>query len=290
VKRGYSSKANQLRALLAGDQIVRAMGAHNGLTARLAERAGFEAIWASGLEISASHALPDQSLLSMTQFLDAAESMDAATRLPIIADCDTGFGGPLNVAHTVRSYERRGIAAICIEDKIFPKINSFAAAAQELIPLVDFAEKIASGKQAQQTEDFALIARTEALVAGEDVDEALKRAVAYCEAGADAIVIQSKSQQPKEILEFAARWPRRDVPLSAVPTTYGSIHEDELHAAGFGVVIYANQGLRSAIRGISATLATLAQSGRVRAVEEQIVSMSEVFELQGMTAKFDTRA
>ncbi|MGC9665985.1 isocitrate lyase/phosphoenolpyruvate mutase family protein [Planosporangium sp. 12N6] len=285
----YSSKAAKLRALLAGDRITRAMGAHNGLTARLAERAGFEAIWASGLEISASYALPDQSLLSMTQFLDAAEAMDVATNLPVIADCDTGFGGPLNVAHTVRNYERRGIAAICVEDKMFPKINSFAAAAQDLVPLVDFVEKIESGKRAQRSDDFVLIARTEALVAGESVDEALKRAVAYSEAGADAILIHSKSRQPKEILEFAARWTRA-VPLIAVPTTYSGIHEDDLHAAGFSVVIYANQGIRGAIRGINATLVTLARSGRGQAVEEQIVPMSEVFELQGMTAKFDSRA
>ncbi|MFF2079205.1 isocitrate lyase/phosphoenolpyruvate mutase family protein [Kitasatospora sp. NPDC058162] len=282
-----SSKSSRLRALLAGDTIVRAMGAHNGLTARLAERAGFEAIWASGLEISASYALPDQSLLSMTQFLDAAEAMDAATTVPVIADCDTGFGGPLNVAHAVANYERRGIAGICIEDKIFPKINSFAAASQDLIPAVDFAEKIEAGKSAQVSEDFVLIARTEALVAGQDVAEALDRARTYAKAGADAVLIHSKSRQPREILEFASQWDL-DTPLVAVPTTYNGIHESELRAAGFSVVIYANQGLRGAIRGIKATLSELASSGRGEAVEEQISTMSEVFELQGMTAKFES--
>jgi phosphoenolpyruvate phosphomutase len=282
-----SSKSRRLRELLAEDTIIRAMGAHNGLTARLAERAGFEAIWASGLEISASYALPDQSLLSMTQFLDAAEAMDAATTVPVIADCDTGFGGPLNVAHAVANYERRGIAGICIEDKIFPKINSFAAASQDLIPAVDFAEKIEAGKNAQVSEDFVLIARTEALVAGQDVDEALDRAHTYAKAGADAILIHSKSRQPREILEFASRWDL-DTPLVSVPTTYNTIHESELRAAGFSVVIYANQGLRGAIRGIKASLAELARSGRGEAVEEQIVPMSEVFELQGMTAKFES--
>ncbi|MFJ8622954.1 isocitrate lyase/phosphoenolpyruvate mutase family protein [Kitasatospora sp. NPDC093550] len=282
-----SSKSRRLRALLAEDGLIRAMGAHNGLTARLAERAGFEAIWASGLEISASYALPDQSLLSMTQFLDAAEAMDAATTIPVIADCDTGFGGPLNVAHAVANYERRGIAGICIEDKIFPKINSFAAASQDLIPAVDFAEKIEAGKSAQVSEDFVLIARTEALVAGADMDEALDRARTYAKAGADAVLIHSKSRQPREILEFASQWDL-DIPLVCVPTTYNTVHESELRAAGFSVVIYANQGLRGAIKGIKATLAELAAGGRGQAVEEQIVPMGEVFELQGMTAKFES--
>lgn len=158
------------------------VGAHNGLTARLAERAGFEAVWASGFEISASYALPDASILTMTQLLEAADAMNAATLLPVIADCDTGFGGPLHVAHTVRSYERRGIAGICIEDKLFPKLNSFAACAQELVPIEEFGRKVTAGKVAQTTDEFLLIARTEALVVGLSLDEALSRADAYREA------------------------------------------------------------------------------------------------------------
>ena len=121
-----ASKAAHLRALLAGTSVVRAVGAHNGLTAKLVERAGFEAVWASSFEISASHGLPDASLVTMTQHLDATTAMDAVTDIPVIADCDTGFGGPLNVAYAMRCYERVGIAALCIEDKLFPKMNSFA--------------------------------------------------------------------------------------------------------------------------------------------------------------------
>jgi phosphoenolpyruvate phosphomutase len=277
------SKASILRRLLSGDSIARAIGAHNGLTARLGERAGFEAVWASGFEISASYALPDASILSMTQFLDAADAMNAATALPVIADCDTGFGGPPNVAHAVRSYEGRGIAGICIEDKLFPKLNSFAAGAQELLPIPDFARKLAAAKRAQSADDFVLIARTEALVVGLDLDEALRRAEAYREAGADAILIHSKSRDARQVLEFAGRW-RWDTPLVAVPTSYADVHEDELRRAGFALVIYANQGLRAAIRAVTTALSAVASAGYGAVVDDQIVSMDDVFDLQGMSA------
>jgi phosphoenolpyruvate phosphomutase len=285
--RANPGKAQRLRDLLAGPSIARAVGAHNGLTARLAEHSGFESIWASGFEISASYAVPDASLLSMTQLLDAAEAMDAAADLPVIADCDTGFGGPLNVAHTVRCYERRGIAAICVEDKVFPKLNSFAATTHELVPAAEFAGKIRAGKAAQTGDAFLLIARTEALVAGLSVSEALRRAHAYCAAGADAILVHSKSRDAGQVLEFAACWDE-GVPLIAVPTTYGGVQEKELQEAGFSMVIYANQGIRAAIRSVSAVLAVLADAGRAHAVEDQVASMSEVFALQGMTIPFES--
>jgi phosphoenolpyruvate phosphomutase len=282
------SKAARLRALLRGPRLVRAVGAHDGLTAKLAERADFEAVWASGFELSASYGVPDASLLTMNQMLDAAEVMDAATSLPVIADCDTGFGGPLNVAHTVRSYVRRGIASICIEDKVFPKLNSFAAAEHELVPVEEFVLKIKAGKAAQPNDDFVLIARTEALIAGQDVDEALDRARTYADAGADAILVHSKSRQPGQVLDFAGKWDL-DTPLVAVPTTYDDVHEDDLRQAGYSVVIYANHGLRAAIRGISAALSRLAAEGRAGALAEHVVSMSEVFDLQSMSARFATQ-
>ncbi len=279
------TKSAQLRAVLADGHLVRAVGAHDGLGAKLVDRAGFEAVWASGFELSASHGLPDASLLSMTQHLDAAEVMDAVVRIPVIADCDTGFGGPLNVAHLMRSYERRGIAAICIEDKVFPKVNSFAATEHQLISTDDFASKIRSAKRVQQDPDTVLIARTEALIAGQGVNQALARARDYAAAGADAILVHSKSRTATQVLEFGARWDL-DVPLVAVPTTYGDVHESDLLDAGFRIVIYANQGLRAAISNMITTLGELAKTGRGRAVEDRIASMSEVFDLQDMHLPF----
>ncbi|MFE4822138.1 isocitrate lyase/phosphoenolpyruvate mutase family protein [Streptomyces sp. NPDC056704] len=282
------SKAARLRELLAGPSVVRAVGAHNGLTAKLVQRAGFEAVWASSFEISASHGLPDASLVTMTQYLDATTTMDATTDIPVIADCDTGFGGPLNVAYTMRCYERAGIAALCIEDKLFPKMNSFADTGQDLLPTEEFALKIKNGKEAQTDPDTLLIARTEALIAGMEVSEALDRAHAYVTAGADAVLVHSKSRRPAEVLEFASRWDS-NIPLVAVPTTYSTVTETELYDAGFRLVIYANHGLRAAVKGVQDVLGELSGTDRAQAVEERIVPMADVFALQGMRSAFRTK-
>jgi phosphoenolpyruvate phosphomutase len=282
-RRPETSKAARLRELLQTRRPIRAVGAHDGLTAKLVEQAGFEAVWASSFELSASYGLPDASLVTMTQYLDAAETMDAVVRIPVIADCDTGFGGPRNVAHTVQRYERRGIAAICIEDKLFPKMNSFADAAHDLVPTEDFALKIKTGKEAQEGDDFVVIARSEAFIAGLGVEEALERAHAYSEAGADAVLVHSKSRQPDQVLDFASRWDV-DVPLVAVPTMYGAVDEETLYKAGFRIVIYANQGLRAAIRGVQDALSELRRGQRAQVVEDRITSMGEVFSLLGMPA------
>ncbi|MFG2526532.1 isocitrate lyase/phosphoenolpyruvate mutase family protein [Streptomyces sp. NPDC048516] len=286
--RAPGSKAARLRAQLNGSSVVRAVGAHDGLTAKLVQRAGFEAVWASSFEISASHGLPDASLVTMTQYLDAAIAMDAVTDIPVIADCDTGFGGPMNAAYAMQRYERAGIAALCIEDKLFPKINSFADAAQDLLPTEDFALKIKNAAEVRTDPDTVLIARTEALIAGLEVPEALERAHAYVAAGADAVLVHSKSRRPEEVLEFADGW-QSDVPLVAVPTTYHTVTESELYGAGFRLVIYANQGLRAAVKGVQEVLHELDLATGAAAVEERIAPMAEVFALQGMPSSFGTK-
>ncbi|MBP2054497.1 phosphoenolpyruvate phosphomutase [Streptomyces griseochromogenes] len=282
------SKAARLRALLEGTSVVRAVGAHDGLSAKLVQRAGFEAVWASSFEISASHGLPDASLVTMTQYLDAAIAMDAVTDIPVIADCDTGFGGPMNAAYAMQRYERAGISALCIEDKLFPKINSFADAAQDLLPAEDFALKIKNAKEMQSDPDTVLIARTEALIAGRPVAEALERAHVYVAAGADAVLVHSKSRRPEEVLEFASRW-ESPVPLVAVPTTYNTVTEGELYDAGYRLVIYANQGLRAAVKGMQEVLQDLGGADRAAEIEERIAPMAEVFALQGMPSTFRTK-
>jgi phosphoenolpyruvate phosphomutase len=273
------SKAAALRRLLDGPGLVRAAGAHNGLTARLVESAGFDAVWASSFEVSASYGLPDASLVTMTQYLAAAEAMEAVVDLPVIADCDTGFGGPLNVAHMVRSYRRRGIAAVCFEDKTFPKANSLSEADHELISVERFAAKIHAAVRAREDDDLVLIARTEALIAGFDIDEALHRGRAYARAGADAVLVHSKDTGPERVLKVAATWDE-PVPLVVVPTTYGQVSEETLDQAGVRLVIYANQGLRALVGGVSRTLRDLRRHGRAEAVERDIVPIAEIFALQ----------
>ncbi|SDW47963.1 phosphoenolpyruvate phosphomutase [Amycolatopsis xylanica] len=270
-----------LRELLDRPGPVRAAGAHNPLGARLAERAGFDAVWSSGLEISASQGLPDADILTMTELLAVAQSMAAAVSVPVIADCDAGYGNASNVMHLVRRYEAAGVAAVCIEDKTFPKVNSFVPGRQTLLPAEDFCNKIAAAKAAQSRPDLVVIARLEALVAGWGLDEALRRGEAYAEAGADMVLIHDKGKSPQPVLEFLQRW-RRPVPVAVVPTTYHTVTADELSDAGAKLVIYANHGLRAAITAITSAFDTILRDGRTTGIEDRISPLSTVFDLQGM--------
>ena len=200
-------KSRLLLNHLESKSIVKVGGAFDAMSAKLVEFHGFDAIWAGGFAISATHAVPDASILTMTEFLDVASNMAEACKIPVIADCDTGYGGPSNVSHLVKKYESAGIAAICIEDKVFPKQNSLLENGQNnLISEKDFVAKIIAGKEAKQDKNFMIIARIEALISGAGMDEALKRATAYENAGADAILIHSKQKTPDEIFEFTDSW------------------------------------------------------------------------------------
>lgn len=274
-------KAAVLRELFASKPLVRIVGAHNGLGAKLIERHGFDGVWASGLEISTAHAVPDANILTMTEHLAAAQAMNDATALPVVCDCDTGWGNAANVMHMVRKYEAAGLAAVVIEDKQFPKVNSFVPGRQQLAPMEEFMGKVEAAKAAQQDPAFMVFARLEALIAGWGLDEALRRAAAYAEAGADGLVIHSKASSPAEVFAFAARW-RGRVPLVVIPTMYAQVTAGELAGHGFKMVIYANHGLRAAIRAMEEVFAAIQTEGSTAGVEGRLASMQEVFELQGM--------
>ena len=282
-----ATKAQRLRELLAQDRLIRVVGAHNGLSARLVERCGFDAVWASGFELSASYALPDASILTMSEVLEAARVMNEAVSIPVIADCDTGYGDAANVIHMVHRYEASGIAGVCIEDKRFPKLNSFVPRGQELIPAESFAGKIEAATRARRGPDLVVVARTEAFIAGLGVDEALARASCYAKAGADAVLVHSRASTPREIWEFMARWDGA-VPVVVVPTTYAA-DADELSCRGVRVVIYANQGIRAATRAMRETFEVLRATGGTRSVEDRIATVEEVLELQGMPGLIETR-
>lgn len=273
--------ASRLRGLFRRAGLVRLVGAHNALGARLAERAGFDGVWSSGLEVSASHGVPDADILTMTELLAAAESMAASVRIPVVADCDTGYGNCHNVIRLVTRYEAAGVAAVCLEDKIYPKVNSFLPNRQELIPTHEFVGKISAAKDTQRSLDFVVIARIEALVAGLGVDEALHRAHAYADAGADAVLIHAKGRSPEPVLRFAAAWDR-DVPVVVVPTTYHTVTPTELEDAGVKMVIYANHGLRASIQAMTSTFAEILTTGGSTSVEDRIASLNTVFDLQGV--------
>jgi phosphoenolpyruvate phosphomutase len=275
------TKAARLRESLNSNRIIRVAGAHNGLSAKLVEEAQFEAIWASGFEISAAYGLPDTSIVTMTEFLEVAAQMDFVTNIPIIADCDTGYGDEYNVMHLVKHYERLRIAAVCIEDKVYPKINSFMQGCQSLVSTEQFMRKIRAAKSAQQSPDFVVIARTEAFIAGLGLDVALTRAYAYAEAGADIILVHSKANTATEISQFMKYW-TCPIPIAVVPTTYASTTAQELQDLGVKVVIYANQGMRASVKAMRTVFSDIAECGHASGREDSMVSVQEIFALQGV--------
>lgn len=282
-----SSKASALRERFRTSPIIRIVGAHNGLGARLVERHRFEGVWASGFELATAHAVPDAGVLTMAEHLAAAHVINKATTLPVVCDCETGFGDAASVGNMVAAYEAAGLAAAVIEDVKPPKINSFMPDRHALVSIEEFVGKIIAAKSAQRDPDFMLFARLEALITGAGMDEAIRRASAYQAAGADGIVIHSKSSAPDEIFEFADRW-QGAVPLICIPTTYYTVTTNALAKHGVRMVIYANQGLRAAVRAMNAAMAAIASSGSTAAIENNLASLDEVFELQGMSRLQDT--
>ncbi|MDE3181299.1 MAG: phosphoenolpyruvate mutase [Acidobacteriota bacterium] len=273
--------ATMLRELFARPGVIRLIGAHNPLGAKLAEKAGFDGVWSSGFEISTSHGVPDANILTMTDFLQAGQSMASSVPIPVVADCDTGFGNSNNVIHMVRLFEQAGVAAVCIEDKLFPKVNSFIPGRQELATIAEFVGKVMAAKNAQRSKEFMVIARVEALIAGWGMEEAMKRAQAYANAGADAILIHSKAKTPHEIAEFAKGWNGK-APLVVVPTTYNSVTIKDLSDLGIKMAIYANQGLRAGIQAMLDVYQKILEDGSTSGIESRIAPMETLFELQGM--------
>jgi len=276
------SKFDTLRNGLESQSILKVGGAFDAMSAKLVENSGFDAVWAGSFAISATHALPDASILTMTEFFDVASSMSSTCEIPIIADCDTGYGGPSNVRHMVRKYENAGISSICIEDKIFPKENSLLENGRnDLLSEKEFVAKILAAKEARSNKNFIIMARVEALISGAGMDEALKRATAYENAGADAILIHSKQKTPDEIFEFTDSW-KGSAPLVVVPTTYDSVKISELESHKIKMVIYANQTLRVAHMAMTGILNELIKADHISDVKDKISTMQDIFHLQEM--------
>ncbi|WP_282498411.1 phosphoenolpyruvate mutase [Pantoea stewartii] len=273
-------KTTQLRNLINSNKLNFLMEAHNGLSARIVEEAGFEGIWASGLSISASLGLRDNNEASWTQVLDVIEYMSDATNIPIMLDGDTGYGNFNNMCRLVKKLEQRDIAGVCIEDKIFPKTNSFLRGeAQPLADIGEFCGKIKAGKDSQKNSDFVIVARTESLIAGRGIDEALLRAEKYYEAGADAILIHSKSSKADEVFDFIDKWDNK-CPIVVVPTKYYTTPTSEFEKRNVSLVIWANHLVRSSIRSMQDTACQIYKEKTLVNIEGNISSVQEVFRLQ----------
>ncbi len=274
-------KTTKLKKIIISPELSFLMEAHNGISAKIVEEAGFQGIWGSGLSISAALGVRDNNEASWTQVLEVVEFMADAVDIPILLDGDTGYGNFNNFSRVVRKLEQRGCAGVCIEDKLFPKTNSFIDGnKQELADVNEFAGKIKAGRDAQNDPDFVIVARVEAFIAGWGLSEAMKRAEAYMDAGADAILMHSKLNRPDEILAFMKEWGDR-LPVVIVPTKYYSTPTDVFEAAGVSTVIWANHLMRSSITAMQKTAAKIFNNRSLMQVEDEIVSVAEIFRLQG---------
>ena len=275
-----SLRNKQFRDMLLSKETEFVMEAHNGMSAKIVQEAGFKAIWASGLCMSAALGVRDNNEASWTQVLEVLEFMSDATSIPILVDADTGYGNFNNVRRLVRKLEQRNISAMCIEDKLFPKTNSFIQGeTQPLADIDEFCGKIKAAKDTQSDSNFSVVARTESFIVGRGLSEALKRADAYYKAGADAILVHSKISTAKQITSFMEEW-QDTCPVVIVPTTYSSTPTDVFREAGVSMVIWANHLFRSSVLAMQETARKIAQQESLSEVENEVVTVKEIFRLQ----------
>ena len=285
-------RCKRLRQLLASKDVVRVLEAHNGLTGLIVEkttledgdnRKEFDAMWVSSLCDSTAKGKPDIELVDYTSRITTINEILEVTSKPIILDGDTG-GLVEHFVYNVRTLERLGVSAIIIEDKVGLKKNSLFGTdvAQEQASIEDFAYKIRAGKQAQLGSSFMIISRIESLILKQGIDDALARAKAYIEAGADGIMIHSKEKDGSEIKEFLRRYKEecpKQVPVVAVPTTYNHLTEKELSELGCDIVIYANHLIRSAYPAMVETAKTILKNERSLEVDDRCLSIKEILKL-----------
>ena len=274
------SNSRKLRELIEGPGVGQILEAHNALSATIVEEAGIRGLWASSLTLSGAAGLRDNSELTMTEVLETLESITAKVEIPILFDGDTGYGQFSHFQQLVRKLCIRRVGGVCIEDKVFPKTNSFLPSeGQELAPTEEFAGKIRAGKDAQTDPEFIVAARTEALIVGLDTAAAIDRAERYVEAGADAVLIHSKQRNFAEVQDFMAKWSGR-APVIIVPTTYYATPIEVFEQAGISLVIWANHMLRASIGAMQGVAEHIGQTGTARDLEDSIAQVKEIFRLQ----------
>jgi phosphoenolpyruvate phosphomutase len=272
------SAGARLRRLLGYGAGTQMMGVHDGMSARIATSAGFPALWASGLCMSTALGLRDSDEASWSQLVDIVGAMVEATGRPILVDGDTGHGNFNTARRFARATERVGAAGLCMEDKVFPKMNSFFGDGHHLAPIGEFCGKLRACREAVDDPDFVLVARTETLIAGGPMAEALARAEAYRVAGADAIFIHSRKPDVTEIAEFCREWAGR-LPIIIAPTTYHRTTMAIFRELGIAGVMWANQGMRAAYAAIRDTCRTVLAEESVAGIEERIAPLKEIFAL-----------
>ena len=270
-------------------QLMRIGGAHDALSARLLAEAGFAAIWMSGFGLAAAQfAFPDVNLVTMTESVEAARRAAAAAAAPLIVDADNGFGDVHNVARAVREYGQAGAAGVCIEDNIFPKRCSlYPGAPRELVTPQEMCEKLEAARRAADPFGMLLIGRVESLIAELGPEDAVTRANAYAEAGADAILVHGRAFAPLREIALSRRVAK---PLVLVPTLFSDVSLAEVEACGFAAVIFANQLLRATVHAAQAMLGPLLRAAALTDVDRFLCPVSDVNRLVGVPAEWDAAA
>ncbi|BAB52255.1 MULTISPECIES: phosphoenolpyruvate mutase [Phyllobacteriaceae] len=267
-----------LRRMIASSELAFAMEAHDGLSAAIAERAGFKALWASGLSISSSLGYRDANEASWSQLVDVVERISDTVDIPVLVDGDSGFGNFNNARLVARKLRQHGASGICIEDTAFPKMNSFIGDRHPLADIPEFCGRLKAVKDQVPDAEFVLVARIEALIAGRGEDEALARAQAYAEAGADAILIHSRKSNAEQIFAFTRAWQNR-LPVVIVPTKYYRTPVSAYRAAGISTVIWANHNMRAAISAMRQVCDRILREESTAGIEDEVATLDELFDL-----------
>lgn len=275
---GSTGRTRTLRQLVTSNDLSFLMEAHDALSAAVAARAGFAGLWASGLSIASSLGYRDANEAAWTQLVDVVERMADATDCPVLVDGDSGFGNFNNARLAALKLWQRGAGGVCLEDKGFPKMNSFVGDRHPLAEIDEFGGRLRAIKDHVPDPDFVLVARVEALIAGHSLQEALDRAYAYAEAGADAILIHSRRADAGEVLAFAEAW-RNLRPLVIVPTKYYRTPVAAYRTAGISTVIWANHSMRAAVAAMRAVCGRILREEGIAGVEPEIAGLDEVFGL-----------
>ncbi|GAB2952312.1 phosphoenolpyruvate mutase [Hafnia psychrotolerans] len=271
-------KDSQLKKAILSSEITFAMEAHDAISALISQRAGFEILWASGLTISTSLGYRDANEATWLHTAEVVERMADAVSTPILVDVDSGYGNFNNARISVKKIFERGASGVCIEDKEFPKMNSFVGNKHPLAEINEFCGRIKAIKDHVPNSDFVLVARIEALIAGHSESEALDRAHAYIEAGADSILIHSRKSNADEILSFSEKWDNK-APLVIVPTKYYNTPIEKYRDAKISTVIWANHNLRASISAMTELCNRIYRDENIISSEDKIATLNEVFEL-----------
>lgn len=263
---GNSTGRNGFKKMAMKEKLI-LVSVGDAITAKLVEESGFGGVWVSGFEVSARLGLVDNGCITMSEMLNTTRTVVDATCLPVIVDVDNGYGGLHSFIRTVREFEKIGCAGICVEDNIFPKQNSLWGGRVPLLPMEEYGAKIKAGKELQKTNEFVIIARTEALIRGYGMDEAIKRASYYAKCGADIILIHSRDSAGEEALEIPRHW-KLKVPLVIVPTKFPHVRNKQLFDAGFSIIVLANQTERVKIKAIREALKAIKEHDCLLPIEK----------------------